>query len=277
MLQSYPAPAKLNLFLHIVGRRADGYHLLQSVFRFVDYGDSLQFDPREDREIRRTNPLPGLDPEQDLCVRAARLLQQYSGCPLGVDITLDKRLPMGGGLGGGSSDAATTLLVLNRLWSLNLSRHELQILGLQLGADVPVFIFGESAFAEGVGEKLQAVKLPPAWYVVLIPPAHVSTAKIFTSQELTRDTIPIRMSDFSKGYGHNDLETVVCQAYPEVANHLAWLKQHGDARMTGSGACVFASYETEQQARAVFAQKPSNMTGFVARGLDQHPLQGFAN
>lgn len=277
MLQSYPAPAKLNLFLHIVGRRPDGYHLLQSVFRFVDYGDSLQFDIREDGKIQRVNPLPGLDPEQDLCVRAARLLQQHSGCRLGVEIALEKRLPMGGGLGGGSSDAATTLLALNRLWGLNLSRQELQELGLQLGADVPVFVFGESAFAEGVGEKLQAVKLLPAWYVVLIPPVHVSTAKIFTSQELTRDTIPIRMSDFSKGYGRNDLETVVCQAYPEVANHLAWLKQRGDARMTGSGACVFVSYETEQEARAVFAQKPSDMTGFVARGLDQHPLRSFAN
>ena len=277
MPQSYPAPAKLNLFLHIVGRRPDGYHLLQSVFRFVDYGDSLQFDIREDGRIQRTNALPGLDPERDLCVRAARLLQQHSGCRLGVDIALDKRLPMGGGLGGGSSDAATTLLVLNRLWALNLSRLELQTLGLQLGADVPVFIFGESAFAEGVGEKLQAVTLPPAWYVVLIPPVHVATAKIFTSQELTRDTIPIKMSDFSKGYGHNDLETAACQAYPEVANHLAWLKQRGDARMTGSGACVFASYETEQQARAVFAQKPPEMAGFVARGLDQHPLRGFAN
>lgn len=277
MSQSYPAPAKLNLFLHIVGRRPDGYHLLQSVFRLVDYGDSLQFDIRDDGKIQRTNPLPGLDPEQDLCVRAARLLQQHSGCRQGVDITLDKRLPMGGGLGGGSSDAATTLLVLNRLWSLNLSRHELQTLGLQLGADVPVFVFGESAFAEGVGEKLQAITLPPAWYVVLIPPVHVSTAKIFTSQELTRDTIPVKMSDFSKGYGHNDLETVVCQIYPEVANHLAWLKQHGDARMTGSGACVFASYETEQEARAVFAQKPPEMAGFVACGLDQHPLRAFAD
>ena len=277
MSPSYPAPAKLNLFLHIVGRRADGYHLLQSVFRFVDYGDSLQLDMRADGKIQRINALPGLDTEQDLCVRAARLLQQHSGCQLGVDITLDKRLPMGGGLGGGSSDAATTLLVLNRLWKLDLSRGELQMLGLQLGADVPVFIFGESAFAEGVGEKLQAVALPPAWYVVLIPPAHVSTAKIFTNQELTRNTNPIKMSDFSKGYGHNDLEAVVCQVYPEVANYLAWLRQRGDARMTGSGACVFASYETEQEARAVFAQKPSDMTGFVARGLDQHPLRSFAS
>ena len=277
MLQSYPAPAKINLFLHIIGRRADGYHLLQSVFRFVDFGDSLQFEIRDDGKIQRVNALPGLNADDDLCVRAARLLQQHSGSRVGVDITLDKRLPMGGGLGGGSSDAATTLLVLNRLWGLDLPRHELQALGLQLGADVPVFVFGETAFVEGVGEKLQAMALPPAWYVVLIPPVHVSTAKIFTSQELTRDTIPIKMSDFSKGYGHNDLETVVCQAYPEVANYLAWLKLRGDARMTGSGACIFASYETEQEARAVFAQKSAEMAGFVACGLDQHPLRGFAD
>ncbi len=277
MSQSYPAPAKLNLFLHIIGRRADGYHLLQSVFRFVDFGDSLQFEIRDDGKIQRVNALPGLNADDDLCVRAARLLQQHSGCLMGVDITLDKRLPMGGGLGGGSSDAATTLLVLNRMWGLDLPRSVLQALGLQLGADVPVFVFGESAFVEGVGEKLQAMVLPPAWYVVLIPPVHVPTAKIFTSQELTRDTIPIRISDFSKGYGHNDLETVVCQAYPGVANYLAWLKLRGDARMTGSGACVFASYETEKEARAVFAQKPTEMTGFVACGLDQHPLRGFAD
>ena len=275
-MQSYPAPAKLNLFLHVVGRRADGYHLLQSVFRLIDFGDSLQYAIREDGAILRATNLIGINPEQDLCVRAARLLQQHTGCRLGVTITLEKRLPMGGGLGGGSSDAATTLLVLNRLWKLDLSRAELQMLGLQLGADVPVFIFGESAFAEGVGEKLQPITLPPAWYVILVPPVHVPTAKIFASQELTRDTNPIKMSDFSAGYGHNDLETVVCNAYPAVANHLAWLKQHGDARMTGSGACVFASYETEDLARAVLAEKPQEMVGFVSCGLDKHPLWSFA-
>ncbi|TCV84722.1 4-(cytidine 5'-diphospho)-2-C-methyl-D-erythritol kinase [Sulfurirhabdus autotrophica] len=275
-MHSYPAPAKLNLFLHVVGRRADGYHLLQSVFRFVDFGDSLEYAIRHDGAVLRTTDVAGIPPEQDLCVRAARLLQQHTGCQLGVDITLDKRLPMGGGLGGGSSDAATTLLVLNKLWELGLSRAELQMLGLQLGADVPVFIFGESAFAEGVGEKLQPVTLPPAWYVILVPPAHVPTAKIFASEELTRDTNPIKMSDFSAGYKHNDLETVVCKMYPAVANHLAWLKQRGDARMTGSGACVFASYETEELARAVLAEKPQEMVGFVSCGLDRHPLWSFA-
>lgn len=273
----YPAPAKLNLFLHVVGRRPDGYHLLQSVFRFVDFGDELRFAVRQDGVISRSNALPGLEPERDLCVRAARLLQEASGCRLGVEITLEKRLPMGGGLGGGSSDAATTLLALNRLWGLNLSRAALQQLGLKLGADVPVFVFGESAFAEGVGEILQAVALPPAWYLVLVPPVGVPTAEIFSSGELTRDTIPIKMAAFSTGYGHNDLEPVVSRKYPQVAETLAWLKAFGDARMTGSGACVFVGFATEQEARAVFAQRPRDVEGFVARGLDQHPLRDLAD
>lgn len=278
---TYPAPAKLNLFLHVVGRRPDGYHLLQTVFRFVDYGDSLSFTIREDGVIRRMNPLPGLDPEQDLTVRAARLLQQETGCRLGADIVLEKRLPMGGGLGGGSSDAATTLLALNRLWNLNLSRQILQELGLRLGADVPVFVFGESAFAEGVGEKLQPVALPPAWYVVLVPPVAVSTVEIFTSRELTRDTKPIKMSDFSTGCGRlvqqlkNDLEPVVCRKYPQVAECLDWLRAFGDARMTGSGACVFAAFSSQEEANKVFSMKPAQMAGFVAKGLDRHPLYSF--
>lgn len=276
-MKAYPAPAKLNLFLHVVGRRADGYHLLQSVFRFVDYGDNLYFAVRDDGAIGRTNTLPGLAPERDLCVRAARLLQQTSGSRLGVDITLEKRLPMGGGLGGGSSDAATTLLALNRLWNLDLSRAELQALGLKLGADVPVFVFGESAFAEGVGEILRPLALPPAWYVVLVPAVSVPTAEVFSAEELTRDTIPIKMAAFSTGQGRNDLEPVVCRKYPQVAEHLAWLGQFGDARMTGSGACVFAAFTTEQQARAVFARRPGNWQGFVAQGLDQHPLRDLAS
>lgn len=273
----YPAPAKLNLFLHVVGRRPDGYHLLQTVFRFVDFGDSLGFGLRDDGLVRRVNPIAGLEPEQDLTVRAARLLQQETGCRRGVDITLDKRLPMGGGLGGGSSDAATVLLALNRLWELNLGRTRLQELGLRLGADVPVFVFGESAFAEGVGEQLQPVALPPAWYVVLVPPVSVATAEIFASRELTRDTKPIKMSDFSTGCGHNDLEPVVCEKYPQVAESLAWLKAFGDARMTGSGACVFAEFRDEIEARRVFSQKPEQWAGFVAKGLDRHPLYDFAS
>lgn len=272
----YPAPAKLNLFLHIVGRRPDGYHLLQSVFRFIDYGDNLYFNVRDDGTIHRVNVLPGLDPERDLCVRAARLLQSSSGCRLGVDITLEKRLPMGGGLGGGSSDAATTLLALNRLWNLDLSRAELQAMGLKLGADVPVFVFGKSAFAEGVGEILQPLALPPAWYIVLVPPVSVPTAEIFNAEELTRATFPIKMAAFSTGYGQNDLQPVVSRKYPAVAESLDWLGQFGDARMTGSGACVFAAFATEQEARVVFARRPGSMNGFIARGLDQHPLHGFA-
>lgn len=276
-LATFPAPAKLNLFLHVVGRRPDGYHLLQTVFRFVDYGDRLSFAVRDDGVIQRLNPLSGLDPEQDLCVRAARLLQKETACSLGVDIVLDKRLPMGGGLGGGSSDAATTLLALNRLWNLNLDRQALQTLGLRLGADVPVFVFGESAFAEGVGEKLQPVSLSDAWYVVLVPPVAVATAEIFASRELTRDTNPIKMSDFSTGCGRNDLEPVVCEKYPQVAETLAWLKAFGDARMTGSGACVFAAFSSEEEARGVFSRKPEKVSGFVARGLDRHPLHDFAD
>ncbi|MHB1619989.1 MAG: 4-(cytidine 5'-diphospho)-2-C-methyl-D-erythritol kinase [Sulfuricella sp.] len=280
-MTTFPAPAKLNLFLHVVGRRPDGYHLLQTVFRFVDYGDSLSFTIRDDGVIRRVNPLPGLDPEQDLTVRAARLLQQETGCRLGVDIVLEKRLPIGGGLGGGSSDAATVLLALNRLWNLNLGRQALQKLGLRLGADVPVFVFGESAFAEGIGEKLQPVVLPPAWYVVLVPPVAVSTVEIFTSRELTRDTKPIKMSDFSTGCGRpdqqlkNDLEPVVCRKYPQVAECLDSLKAFGDARMTGSGACVFAAFSSEEEARSVFSMKPAQMAGFVAKGMDRHPLYDF--
>ena len=269
----FPAPAKLNLFLHIVGRRPDGYHLLQSIFRFLDYGDFLEFTVRNDGKIARTHAAPGVPEAQDLCVRAAHLLRQESGCRLGVDIALEKRLPMGGGLGGGSSDAATTLLALNHLWRTGLDRRALQRLGLKLGADIPVFIFGGSAFAEGVGEILQPLALPPAWYVVLVPPVAVSTAEIFVDRELTRDTIPSKIGSLFAGYGRNDLEPVVCRRFPQVAQHLGWLKQFGDARMTGSGACVFAGFDTEAQARAIFAQRPAEMEGFVACGMDKHPLR----
>ena len=273
---SYPAPAKLNLFLHVVGRRADGYHLLQSVFRFLDHGDRLRFEIRPDGAILRASELPGVAPENDLCVRAARLLQQATGCRQGVEISLEKILPLGGGLGGGSSDAATTLLALNRLWGVDLSRLQLQELALKLGADVPVFVFGESAFAEGVGEQLRRIVLPPAWYVVLVPPVQVPTAEVFASAELTRNTPAIRPEDFAAGQGRNDLEPVVCRNYPQVAECLSWLKTFGDARMTGSGACVFAAFPAEEDARRVFALKPAAMGGFVARGVDRHPLWDFA-
>lgn len=278
---AWPAPAKLNLFLHVVGRRPDGYHLLQSLFRLIDRGDTLRFAPREDGRILRACPLAGVPEENDLCVRAARLLQEASGGKRGVEIALDKRLPMGGGLGGGSSDAATVLLALNRLWGLGWSRERLQGLGLQLGADVPFFIFGRNAFAEGVGEALQAVDLPPAWYLVIEPPVSVPTAEIFASPHLTRDTKPIKIADFSAGwgglFGQNDLESVVCERYPGVARALAWLRQHAEARMTGSGACVFAPFAVEQDARTVLARMPEDLTGWVARGLEEHPLRALAD
>lgn len=277
-----PAPAKLNLFLHVTGRRKDGYHLLQTVFCFLDFSDQLTFTLRQDGMIRLRYPIPGVPEESDLCMRAARLLQQSGNVALGVDIGLEKHIPMGGGLGGGSSDAATVLLALNRLWNLNWSKDRLMKLGVSLGADVPVFIFGNNAFAEGIGEKLVSVALPPAWYLVLTPPVHVPTAAIFASNELTRNTIPIRIPPFSVGQGHNDLEPVVCKAYPEVARHLAWLRQlqqdgHATmAAMTGSGACVFARFDTGQQARSALSAIPDGMKGFVAQGLSRHPMHDFA-
>ena len=277
MMQTrFPAPAKVNLFLHITGRRDDGYHLLQSVFRLLDHGDTLHITPRSDGVIARIDALPGVPAEQDLCVRAARLLQAHTGCEAGAAIGLEKRIPMGGGLGGGSSDAATVLLALNRLWDLHLTRDQLMQLGLRLGADVPVFIFGKNAWAEGVGEQLSAIALPPAWYVVLTPDAHVSTAQVFASRELTRDTNPAKMAAFFKGFGHNDLEPLVCRNYPAVASALEWLRQFGDARMSGSGASVFLELESEVEAQRVFSLKPEAWRGFVAQGLQQHPLHDWA-
>ena len=280
---AFPAPAKINLFLHVVGRRPDGYHLLQTLFRLVDHGDTLRFALRTDGRILRFRPLAGVPEERDLCLRAARLLQEASGCRHGVEIALEKRLPMGGGLGGGSSDAATVLLALNRLWNLNWPRERLQALGLRLGADVPFFILGRSALAEGVGEVLQPVELPPAWYLVIEPPVSVPTGEIFAASNLTRDTKAIKMADFSAGwgsgglFGQNNLEPIVCERYPEVARALAWLRQHAEARMTGSGACVFAPFAAEQDARAVLARMPEDMTGWVAQGLDEHPLRALAD
>ncbi|MEI7431041.1 MAG: 4-(cytidine 5'-diphospho)-2-C-methyl-D-erythritol kinase [Betaproteobacteria bacterium] len=268
----YPAPAKLNLFLHVVGRRPDGYHLLQTLFCLIDHGDSLHFSLRDDGQISLANPLPGVAPESDLTVRAARLLQAETGCRQGVEIAVEKRLPMGGGLGGGSSDAATVLLALNHLWKLGLSRQRLQELGLTLGADVPVFVFGRNAFAEGVGENLQPVDLPPAWYVVLEPPVQVPTAAIFTAPELRRDTPPMQVSDWMPGAGHNDLEAVAISHFPVVGEYLDWLGSFAEARMSGSGACVFAAFPDLDAAQAVLHQRPAGMHGWLAAGLDQHPL-----
>ncbi|MBW8362929.1 MAG: 4-(cytidine 5'-diphospho)-2-C-methyl-D-erythritol kinase [Rhizobium sp.] len=274
---AYPAPAKLNLFLHVVGRRADGYHLLQSVFRLINRGDTVHLELRDDDRIVREGDLPGVSEDDDLTVRAARLLQAYAPAGAGVSIRLDKNLPLGGGLGGGSSDAATVLLALNRLWQVDLSRKTLQELALRLGADVPVFVFGQTAFAEGVGEILHSVSAPPAWYVVLMPPVQVPTAAIFAVPELTRNTPPLKIAPFSAGMGRNDLQSVVVSRYPEVARHLEWLANFGEARMTGSGACVFASFGTEEAARGVLRQLPDTMQGFVAQGLDRHPLYEYCD
>lgn len=272
---AWPAPAKLNLFLHVTGRRPDGYHLLQTVFRFVDRADVLRFSPRADGRVVLATPLPGVPPGDELTVRAALALREASGCRDGVDIYLDKRLPMGGGLGGGSSDAATVLLALNHLWGLGLSRTRLQALGLALGADVPVFVFGANAFAEGVGEALQPVVLPPAWYVVLEPPVQVPTADIFRSPDLRRDTLPLRPADWRPGTGHNDLQPVAVARYPVLADYLAWLDRHAPARMTGSGACVFAEFASAAAAEAAFAARPPGFRGWVAAGLAAHPLQAL--
>lgn len=273
---SYPAPAKLNLFLHITGRRADGYHQLQTLFRLLDRGDSLQFSERFDGEIVLQRPLPGVPPEHDLTVRAARLLQTASGCHKGVNIELEKHLPMGGGLGGGSSDAATVLLALNHLWQLGLSRQRLQEMGLSLGADLPFFIFGQTAFAEGVGEILHATPVPEAYYVVLEPPVQVPTALIFSAPELTRDTPPITPQVWEPGWGKNELETVAVARFPIIADYLNWLSTYAKARMSGSGACVFAEFASRDAAAAVVAQAPAGMRAWLAAGLDRHPLHDLA-
>ena len=270
-----PAPAKINLFLHIVGRRPDGYHLLQTAFRLLDWGDEIILARRDDGAIVRTTDVPGVPPESDLVVRAARALQVATGSPFGADIGVLKRIPMGGGLGGGSSDAATVLLALNHLWQLGLPRKRLQDIGLALGADVPFFIFGANAFAEGVGEHLHAVDLPPAWYVVLEPPVQVPTAAIFSAPELRRDTPSIHPAAWRPGFGGNDLEAVAASRYPAVAEHLRWLSNFGQARMSGSGACVFSAFERQEEALSVIARMPAGMRGWVAPGLDDHPLRGL--
>lgn len=270
--RAWPAPAKLNLFLHVVGRRDDGYHLLQTAFRLVDRRDRLRYSLRDDGHVALFRPLPGIDASTEISVRAARALLAEAGSKQGVDIEIEKNIPVGGGLGGGSSDAATTLAVLNRLLRLGASAQDLARLGLALGADVPFFLFGRNAFGEGVGERLTPLELPPAWYVVLVPPVAVSTKAIFSAPELTANSKTIKISSFSAGFGRNDLEPIVCRRHGEVAAHLAWLKQFGDARLSGSGACVFAEFRSEHEAGEVLSGMPDKMTGFVARGLERHPL-----
>jgi 4-diphosphocytidyl-2-C-methyl-D-erythritol kinase len=274
-LSWYPAPGKLNLFLHVLGRRDEGeyagYHELQTVFRLIDRSDRVAISVRDDGEIR----FSGLFGEDNLCVRAARLLQSHTR--KGCEITLEKNLPIGGGLGGGSSDAATVLLALNRAWQLRLKRDELLSLGAKLGADVPFFLYGRNAIAEGIGERLEALELRPAWYLVLTPQVSVSTKETFESA-LTHRSKRLKIPPFLSGQGANDLEPAVVARYPDVAASLAWLRQHRpQARMTGSGACVFAEFETEAEARALHSALPGEMRGFVARGLERHPLYGFTD
>ena len=285
-LNNCPAPAKLNLFLHVNGRRADGYHLLQTVFQLLDHGDTLHFTLRDDAQLVRVTDLPGVPQEQDLIIRAARLLQaevlrRTGVLPRGVDIAIDKVLPMGGGLGGGSSDAATALMALNRLWNAGLSREELMAMGLPLGADIPFFIFGENAFAEGVGEDLQPVSTPLCWYVVIEPGVQVPTAAIFSAQGLTRDTAAVTIADFSRhlaernsanGFGKNDLQQVAGSLFKPVADAVEWLNAYGEARMTGSGACVFCAFSTQEEADEVLSNVPPHWSAWKAKALQQHPM-----
>ncbi|MGY8821031.1 MAG: 4-(cytidine 5'-diphospho)-2-C-methyl-D-erythritol kinase [Pseudomonadales bacterium] len=261
-----PAPAKLNLMLHILGRRADGYHELQTLFQFLDYGDELTFTHRADGQIRLHTDLPGVDHDSNLIVRAARLLQTRSGCAQGADIELSKHLPMGGGIGGGSSDAATTLLGLDHLWQTHLGEDTLAEIGLALGADVPVFVRGRAAFAEGVGERLQPVELNEPWYLVIAPQVSVSTAEIFSDPELTRNTPAITVRSLLAGGGHNDCQPVVERRYPEVRNALSLLNKFVPARMTGTGACVFGSFPNKGEADKVCRQLPADLPAFVAQG-----------
>ncbi len=270
--EDWPAPAKLNLMLRVVGRRTDGYHELQTVFQFIDRFDLLAFRPRGDGVIRRTADIPGVPQEQDLIVRAARLLREHSGCEAGADIRIQKRLPMGGGLGGGSSDAATTLVALNRLWGLDLAQDELGVLGLRLGADVPVFVRGLAAWGEGVGERLQPVDLPCPWYLVLVPGCHVSTAAVFNAPELTRDAPRITIPDFLAGEQGNACMSVVRKNYPKVAQALDWLDRVAEGRLTGTGACVFAQFDDEESARALAQRAGDEFVAFVVRGLNCSPL-----
>jgi 4-diphosphocytidyl-2-C-methyl-D-erythritol kinase len=266
--QWYPAPAKLNLFLHVLGPRPDGYHELQTAFRLIDRADRVGIAARADGEIR----FSGDYGDDNLVVRAARLLKKETGAQGGAELALEKVIPVGGGLGGGSSDAATVLLVLNKLWNVRLARPALASMAARLGADVPFFVHGRNAIGEGIGERLTPLELPPAWYLVLEPQVSVSTKEIFASA-LTHDTKRLKIPPFFPGQGRNDLEAAVVAKHPEVGAHLKWLRQRcPQARMTGSGACVFAEFNSESEARALHAQLPRDMQGFVARGLDRHPL-----
>jgi len=269
---AWPAPAKLNLMLRVLGRRPDGYHRLQTVFQFIDRADRLFYEPRADGLVRRVSHVPGVPPEADLVVRAAELLKERTGCALGADIWIDKQLPMGGGLGGGSSNAATTLLALNQLWGTGLSEEELMRLGLALGADVPVFVRGLAAWGEGVGEDLVPLDLPESWYLVLIPTCHVSTAAVFSAPDLTRNSLPITIADFLAGDDRNDCVPVTRGRYRAVAEALDWLAGVGRARLTGTGGCVFAAFPTADEASTAYQRAQPRFVCFIARGMNRSPL-----
>ncbi|HEY5897005.1 MAG TPA: 4-(cytidine 5'-diphospho)-2-C-methyl-D-erythritol kinase [Burkholderiales bacterium] len=272
-MSALPAPGKLNLFLHVLARRADGYHELQTVFRLIDRADRVRIERREDGALR----FSGAFGDDNLCLRAAQLLKTQTSCRLGADIELEKTIPVGGGLGGGSSDAATVLVALNRLWQLRLQREELMQLGARLGADVPFFVFGRNAVGEGIGDELRRLDLPSAWYLVVTPQVAVSTKEIF-ALALTGQSKRLKIPPFFPGQGANDLEVVVTARYPEVAAQLAWLRQRcPQARMTGSGACLFAEFATQAEAASVHAQLPAGMSGFIAQGLDHHPLHDWVD
>lgn len=275
-LRRWPAPAKINLFLHVVGKRDDGYHLLQTAFQFLDYGDELRFKVNRSNELSRTYDY-GFDEQSDICLRAARALKPYAAEEMGVQIDLVKRLPMGGGLGGGSSDAATTLIALNQLWALGLTRPQLAEIGLGLGADVPVFVMGQAAWAEGVGELLTPASFAEDWYLILNPNVHVSTADIFAHKHLTARPQMKKIRALEKGvtasFGENQLESLVRADYPQVDALLIWLSQYGQARMSGSGGSVFMRVCDRQQGLDILQKRPDETTGFVARGVNIHPLR----
>lgn len=269
------SPAKLNLFLHITGRRSDGYHDLQTVFQLLDYGDRMNFSIRTDGECRLKTKVTGVDHDENLIIKAARALKEYTRCDLGADITIDKKLPLGSGLGGGSSNAATTLIALNHLWQTGLSKRELCDIGVKLGADLPVFVQGRSAWAEGIGERLQAVDLPENWYLVIKPNCSISTSSIFRHEQLTRDSLPITVADFFMQGGRNDCEEVVIMNHPEVSEALDWLEQYTFARLTGTGACIFGSFSTKTEANSMLEKAQAAHHAwqcFVAQGRNKSPL-----
>lgn len=274
---TFPSPAKLNLFLHITGQRTSGYHDLQTVFQFIDLYDDIHIRTTEKSDIELLTPIAGVANKDNLIVKAAELLKKSSGCSLGAEIKIDKILPMGGGLGGGSSNAATILLALNALWQTNLSLAELAKLGLTLGADIPIFIHGYAAFAEGIGEHLTPVSPTEYWYLITRPDCSISTAEVFQSEGLTRNTPKISVDDFDIDLCHNDCQTLVIKHYPKVAKLLAWLVEYAPSRMTGTGACIFSRFPTENEARLIQSQLPDDVSSFVAKGLNQSPLHKVLN